>query len=431
MSLLDSLQEHHGEKVAMIIDEPITYAQLIEQAQDVRHEFSHYKRKAVGITYTHLKDYVAALIAFDEFCDSLYLLPDRQTLPDCMSNSSSLMVWPEDEVVDFEASLLRDSSTDTKWFIATSGTTAEPKWIEHKFDGLSAHVRQSERMRELRWGLLYQPFRFAGLQVLLQALISGACLIDCLTESITEKVTLVERHKVSALSATPGLWRQFLMESRFYSLSLSHLTLGGEIADQALLNALNKAFPEASIKHIYASTEAGVGFVVSDKKAGFPVDWLDNEDFPAPMFVDQQQHLWIKSTFASQMVCNDSRREGYMDTQDIVEVVSDRVFFLGRASGVINIGGNKAHPERIEQVMLDVDGVSGVQVYGKGNSVLGQLVHAKVVLSGQHAPLQVKKAIIQHCKSRLQKYEIPVTIKFVDALAMTSAGKIKRESNNA
>ena len=428
MSLLVSFQKHRGDRVAIVSGKSVTYKELIEQAQVLRKDYAHYEGKAVGVTFTHIKDYIAALLAFDTFCKALYLLPDSNTLPDQVLNSSSLIIWPNDELVHIDSNLQGDKSYDTKWFLATSGTTAEPKWIEHSFEGLSGNVKKSERMQALCWGLLYQPFRFAGLQVVLQALISGACLVDCLVENVKEKVNLMDLHKVSAVSATPGLWRQLLMCSQFSDLPLSHLTLGGEIADQALLNALSEQFPEASIKHIYASTEAGVGFVVSDRKAGFPVDWLDNKAFIAPMFVDEQQHLWIKSPFANHMTCDG---HGYIDTQDIVEIVSDRVFFLGRASGIINVGGNKAHPEHIEQVILEVDGVDGVQVYGRKNSILGQLVHANVIVSEKNEHSQMKKSIVQHCKSKLQKHEMPAIIKFVDALEMTSAGKIKRDSLNA
>ena len=51
--------------------------------------------------------------------------------------------------------------------------------------------------------------------------------------------------------------------------------LSGEIADQPILDALAAAYPKAAIGHAYASTEAGVGFEVTDGREGFPVDFLD------------------------------------------------------------------------------------------------------------------------------------------------------------
>ena len=49
-----------------------------------------------------------------------------------------------------------------------------------------------------------------------------------------------------------------------------YVRLSGEIADQALLDSLRAAFPDATTGHAYASTEAGVVSDVNDGMAGFP-----------------------------------------------------------------------------------------------------------------------------------------------------------------
>jgi len=48
----------------------------------------------------------------------------------------------------------------------------------------------------------------------------------------------------------------------------------GEIADQAILDSLKARFPDAAIGHAYASTEAGVGFEVTDGLEGFPASYV-------------------------------------------------------------------------------------------------------------------------------------------------------------
>jgi acyl-CoA synthetase (AMP-forming)/AMP-acid ligase II len=426
--LLTNLQ-NHGSGVALVGNSPTTFKEIVEGALILRKTHSHYEGAAVGIRYTNLKDFIVALCAFDTFCASLYLLPENGLLPEHAFNASSITLWPDDIHVDVFNQGRDSSNANTYWFIATSGTTSTPKWIEHSFEKLIGNVKISESMSSLCWGLLYQPFRFAGLQVLLQSLISGASLLDASVGNVNDKVMLLNLHQASAVSATPGLWRQMMMSHDFKKLRLSHVTLGGEVVDQALLNALSVVFPNAKIRHIYASTEAGVGFVVSDKKAGFPAEWLNNDTLSATMFIDEQQHLWIKSPFASQAMCDESDFPEYIDTQDVVEVVSDRVFFLGRANGTINVGGNKVHPERVEQIILSVHGVQSARVYGRRNGVLGQLVHADVILNQPDTSLQLKKEIIENCKLKLERYEVPVTIKFVDSLEVTSAGKVKRETD--
>lgn len=56
----------------------------------------------------------------------------------------------------------------TEWILTTSGTTATPKLVSHRFSGLIRTTRRdTERGRQQVWGLLYDFSRFAGLQVVL------------------------------------------------------------------------------------------------------------------------------------------------------------------------------------------------------------------------------------------------------------------------
>ena len=55
-----------------------------------------------------------------------------------------------------------------------------------------------------------------------------------------------------------------------------YVRLSGEIADQTILDALRTVFPNATVGHAFASTEAGVAFDVNDGLAGFPVGYVDS-----------------------------------------------------------------------------------------------------------------------------------------------------------
>ncbi len=78
----------------------------------------------------------------------------------------------------------------------------------------------------------------------------------------------------NAVSATPSLWRQILQLPVSAGWDLKQITLGGEIADQRVLDALTSAFPGARIVHVFASTETGAAFSVKDGREGFPVTYL-------------------------------------------------------------------------------------------------------------------------------------------------------------
>ena len=79
--------------------------------------------------------------------------------------------------------------------------------------------------------------------------------------------------QVRAVSGTPSYWRRLVtLGSRdaLKEIPLEQITLGGEIADQTLLDTLKLMYPAARIVHIYATSELGRCFSVKDGKAGFP-----------------------------------------------------------------------------------------------------------------------------------------------------------------
>lgn len=413
---------------------------LIEKAAAIRGHNPHLYAQTVAVHYTNLSDFVIALVAFDGWCEALYLYPTN----DISELASGVYPWPANHVQQAtgdDSSLCSDkhlpltnklnSHVATRWHLASSGTTGAPKWFSHSFASLTSGVKHSPRMQSLRWASLYQPHRFAGLQVLLQALLSGASIVEPWADDLLTQVQLYAQTKVSAISATPSMWRQLLRTHILNLVPLTNITLGGEIADQVLLDILHRTFPQAKIRHIYASTEAGVGFVVGDNCAGFPLRWLTDGIAGASLLIDDNQHLRIKSsplvdaTLAHRIDVN-----GYFDTQDLMEISGDRVVFLGRASGVINVGGNKVHPEKVETVIKQVPEVAQVKVFGKNNSVMGALVMADVVVNDDADWPTVVANIRQRCKTQLQRFEIPVIFNQQKLIAVTPSGKLTRTTEN-
>ena len=137
-------------------------------------------------------------------------------------------------------------------------------------------------------------------------------------------------------------------------ISPRYVRLSGEIADQAILDSLRAAFPQAGVGHAYASTEAGVAFEVNDGLAGFPAAYLEQvRDGVELKIVDGSLRIRSPRT-ASRYVGYDlplADEDGFVDTGDMVERRGDRYVFAGRRGGIINIGGLKVHPEEIEAVI--------------------------------------------------------------------------------
>ena len=244
----------------------------------------------------------------------------------------------------------RDKTQKTQWLMTTSGTTGVPKIIPHTLKSLARSVYRFQPSDAPSWGLLYDPTRFAGLQVVLQALIGGGRLIAANTHApLKDQLAQLTTNGVTFLSATPTLWRRILMTPGHRDLPLKQVTLGGETADQSTLDALKAAFPGARVTHIYASTEAGVGFSVKDGKAGFPASYLDLAPGGTKLKI-AEGCLWLRPATGAPPKSAEIEvdGEGYVRSGDMIEQSGDRLLFLGRESGLINVGGVKFYPETVE-----------------------------------------------------------------------------------
>lgn len=321
----------------------------------------------------------------------------------------------------------------TEWVLPTSGTTRNPKLVAHTVETLSRSVKtDTSKGTNLRWGLLYDLNRFAGIQVYLQALLGGASLvIPKAKATLDEKLEFFTQAGCNSISATPTLWRKILMTPSARELPLKLITLGGEIADQFILSALKTAFPLARITHIYASTEAGVGFSVTDGLEGFPAHYLTSTVSLAKLRISNEGILEIQPLIRGQKYIAEetdlTAEDGFVNTGDRVQLRHERIFFLGRDSGAINVGGNKVQPERIEQMLLAHPDVAMASVVPKRSGITGSLVEARVVLKLGIEPPPTIPMLRQWCAEHLERYEVPAIIRILEDLETTAAGKISRK----
>ena len=392
------------------------------------------------------------LFALDGVCKRLFIVPkdiSPALLPELLSIAQINLLVTDKQVEALDenieiATINQDAQSDlitadklrpleTEWIIATSGTTGVPKLLVHSLAELSGSVkRNTAKGQEFTWGLMYDLSKYAGLQVYLQSLLGGSCLlIPDQQLSLDKQIAFLAKNKCNALSATPTLWRKILMSPHSRKLALRQITLGGEIVDQSILNALDKHFANAKIAHIYASTEAGVGFSVTDKLAGFPEDFLtDGPQNVSLKVVDNR--LFIKSEkTASRQLNNPGLKDydDYVDTGDMLSYHNNRYFFLGRASGLINVGGNKVHPEEVEQHLLSHEAVKMAYVYAKTSHLMGSLVACDLVIddSSEKDSQALKKQIRTFCSQSMPQWKVPALIKFVDNIDVSLSGKQVRK----
>jgi acyl-CoA synthetase (AMP-forming)/AMP-acid ligase II len=327
-----------------------------------------------------------------------------------------------------------ERSIDTEWVLLTSGTSGRPKMVVHSLSSLTGAISKRRGLaRSEVWSTFYDIRRYGGLQIFLRAVIGGGSLVlNGPDEPIDRQLARLGSAGVTSISGTPSHWRRVLMCRDRGAFAPRYIRLSGEIADQVVLDALRAGFPNALIGHAYASSEAGVGFTVDDGKEGFPAALIDEPaDGVEIRVVDGA--LKIRSTRtatgyvgASAPCLLDS--EGYVDTDDLVERRGDRYYFVGRRSGIINVGGLKVNPEEVEAVLNGHPAVQVSRVTGRKNPLTGAIVVADVVAHG--APTserQLGREILAHCQQRLDRHKLPAIIRFVERIDLSAGGKLKRE----
>src|SRR5450631_241931 len=165
----------------------------------------------------------------------------------------------------------------TEWLMLTSGTSGVPKVVRHTLEGLTGAIVADGPARGTPpvWATFYDIRRYGGLQIFLRAIIGGGSMVLSEPgEPLADYIARLRAAGVTQISGTPSHWRKLLMSGSVAGFSPRYVRLSGEIADQAVLDGLSRAFPAASIGHAYASTEAGVGFAVNDGLEGFPADLI-------------------------------------------------------------------------------------------------------------------------------------------------------------
>jgi acyl-coenzyme A synthetase/AMP-(fatty) acid ligase len=255
------------------------------------------------------------------------------------------------------------------------------------------------------------------------------------SETVGDHLRRLATYCVTHMSGTSTHWRRALMSSECSLIAPRYIRLSGEIADQALLNGLKNQYPDAAVCHSYGSNEAGVGFDVNDGLEGFPASILGEDRDPAFKVVDGT--LRIRSgRGASRYLSHTSQplkdADGFIDSDDFVTERDGRYYFIGRRSGVINVGGLKVHPEEVEQVINRHERVKLSLVSARRNPITGAIVIADVVLhdsvSAGPASETAKREILDFCRTSLPPHKVPAMIKFVTSIEMTPAGKLVRKN---
>jgi len=258
---------------------------------------------------------------------------------------------------------------------------------------------------------------------------------------------LIEREKVTVFAAVPTMYQMLTQAPNFKTADMSSLrfcTSGGAPLPVPLVEQYTK---EKSIrfKQGFGMTEYGPGLFAlapedAIRKAGsigrpnFFIDVLVVDENNQPLGPNQPGEMLLKGPSGSSGYWNNPEAsaaviddDGWFHTGDIVEYDDEWYFYVrDRKKDMFISGGENVYPVEIENVLYRHPAVHMCAVIGLPDEKWGEVGKACVVLKPDATATE--EELMKLMQDNLAKYKVPKSISFMDALPLSSMGKIlKRE----
>jgi 3-oxocholest-4-en-26-oate---CoA ligase len=222
--------------------------------------------------------------------------------------------------------------------------------------------------------------------------------------------------------------------------SLDSVISSGTVFSDRLKRELHER-ATITITDALASSEGGpFAFAVTTSVADLPARF-----FPAPatrVFTAEERQVEAGSATVGVLAFsgpiplgyhNDPEKTGatfrsidgvrYSMPGDLVRVDPDgAIRFLGRGAGVINTGGEKVHPQEVENALLAHPGVTDAAVVGVPDETWGERVVAVVATSD---PALTEAELRAALRDRLAGYKVPRAVVLLPSLPRTPTGKLE------
>ena len=310
--------------------------------------------------------------------------------------------------------------------VFTSGSTGSPKGILHDLERVLGKFA-SERPG-WRTVLFLMMDHFGGVNTLLSTLANGGVAI-CVEQHSPEKVCrAIQQGRAELLPTTPTFLNMILASGAWRHHELSSLrliTYGTEPMPETTLRRIREVLPQAELKQTYGLSELGVLHSQSPDPGSL---WLriGGKGFETRI-VEGMLHIRSASSMVGYLNApNPIDADGWMNTGDLVEQKDGLIRFVGRASEVINVGGQKVFPMEVESVLLEARNVTEATVFGVRHPLLGQAVRALVSVAEPETGEALAERLKDHCRARLAKYKVPLRFDVAELGAHVSERAKKR-----
>ena len=378
--------------------------------------------------------------------------------------------------IDWTAALERESdrftaletkADDAAVLIYTSGTTGPPKGalIPHRalIGNLSGFVC-SQNWFPQHDAVFWSPADWAWTGGLMDALLPtfyfGRPIVAYQGRFAAETAfELMQRHRVTHTflfpTALKAMMKAVPAPRERYALQLRAIMSGGEAVGDAVFAYCQRQLG-VGVNEIFGQTE--INYIVGNCSMHWParpgsmgrpypghrvavidddgcecargvagdvaVHRRDIHGHPDPVFF---LGYW-KNDEATRQKFTGAPDDSWCRTGDMASMDEDGyLWYQGRSDDVFKAAGYRIGPSEIENCLVKHAAVANAAVVPKPDAERGAVVKAYVVLApGFAGSPQLVDELQRHVRGKLAPYEYPKEIEFIDALPMTTTGKVQR-----
>lgn len=338
---------------------------------------------------------------------------------------------------------------DAAAIIYTSGTTGRAKGavLTHRnLSWMSFTVIIDFDIASTDVALMISPlFHVASLGMgALPVILKGATLV--LEKGFEPGAALaqIERHRVTMLSGVPTTYQMMADHPHWEATdlsSLSKLTCGGSAVPTRILNAYEDR--GLSFSQGYGMTEAAPGASqlsasmtrLKQGSVGLPMFFADvriagDGGGIAPHGTIGEIEIVGPNIFPGyhnqpEATAAAFTPDGWYRSGDLGYIDADGYLFIAdRLKDMIISGGENIYPAEVENLISEIDGVTGVAVIGVPDERWGEVPIA--VLSLRPGALADTETVRAYLDGKLARYKLPRRIELVDVLPRTASGKVRK-----
>ena len=340
----------------------------------------------------------------------------------------------------------------------SSGTTGNPKMVEHKHtyglghfltarywhncepDGLHFTISDTGWGKSL-WGKLYGQWMCEG----------AVFVYDFERFQAHDLLPLFAQYQITTFCAPPTMLRMMIKEdlSKYDFSSVRHMTTAGEALNPEVAMQFKKA-TGLEIMEGFGQTETTLtvgNFRGTKVKLGsmgkpspqYKVKIVDPDGVEVPngetgeIVIDIRDGAPVglfTEYYRDKEKTEEVMHDGYYHTGDTAWRDEDGYFFyVGRVDDIIKSSGYRIGPFEVESVIMELPYVLECGVSACPDPVRGQVVKASIVLTkGTEPTEELKKEIQNYVKAHTAPYKYPRVVVFRDELPKTISGKIRRNA---